>query len=42
MQREDQEIKIRNLKRKQLQFYKKQKVCETFATIVVICAFGGG
>lgn len=39
LQRDDQEAKIRELKRKQLEFYKKQKVCETFATLTVISSF---
>ena len=41
MQKEDQQAKIRELKRKQLEFYKKQKLCETFATITVISIFAG-
>ena len=31
----------RELKRKHLEFYKKQKICETVTTLVLISSFGG-
>ena len=39
LQKDDQQAKIRELKRKQLEFYKKQKVCESCATLTVISSF---
>ena len=40
LQKDDQAARVKELKRKQLQFYKKQKVCETFSTISIISTFG--
>ena len=40
LQKDDQAARVKELKRKQLQFYKKQKVCETFSTISIISGFG--
>ena len=40
IQKDEQAARVRELKRKQLEFYKKQKVCETFSTISIISTFG--
>ena len=39
LQKDDQAARVKELKRKQLQFYKKQKVCETLTTISIISSF---
>ena len=41
MKREEHELRVANLVRKNKAFYKKQKVCESFTTFSILVSFSG-